>query len=41
VVFGFLKFLEYKLPPDLEAEFQDQTNEWVALQSKATTKRAA
>lgn len=34
VIFSFLNFLEYKLPPDLEAEFQDQTNEWINKTAK-------
>ncbi len=34
MIFGLLNFLEYKLPPDLEAEFQDQTNEWINKTAK-------
>lgn len=34
MIFGFLKFMDYKLPPDLEAEFQDQTNEWINKTAK-------
>lgn len=34
MIFGLLKFLDYRLPPDLEAEFQDQTNEWINKTAK-------
>ena len=34
MTFGFLKFLEYELPPDLEAEFQDQTSQWINKTAK-------